>query len=334
MKPSNDKTILVTGATGLIGAALVRKFASQGMRVVAAVRNCAKAEAMFGGVDGVEIVRWDILERMGEDTCKSLGAVDWFVHAASETSSRAFVERPVDTIMSVMHGAENALDAARRLNVSSMVFLSTMEVYGSPERDNVTERDYGYLDPLAVRSCYPEAKRLAENLCVSYASQYAVPVKIARLTQTFGEGVAYNDGRVFADFARAIIERRPIVLKTEGTTARCYCYLGDAVDAIETILAKGENAQAYTVANEDTFCTIREMAEMLVAAHPEANSSVVFDFGDAAARGFAPPFRMKLDCSRLRALGWTPKVSLIEMFDKMIDDMKVANNGICNNSSL
>lgn len=331
---TQHSNVLVTGATGLIGAALARKFASQGLRVVAAVRNVAKAEAMFGDAKGVEIVRWDILDRMDDALCKSLGDIDWFVHAASETSSRAFVERPVDTIRSVVHGAENALDAARRLGVSSMVFLSTMEVYGAPDKDSVTERDYGYLDPVAVRSCYPEAKRLAENLCVAYASQYAVPVKIARLTQTFGEGVAYNDGRVFADFARAIIERRPIVLKTEGTTARCYCYLGDAVDAIETLLAKGENGQAYTVANEETFCTIREMAEMLVAAHPEANSSVVFDFGDAEKRGFAPPFRMKLDCARLRALGWTPKVGLLKMFDKMIDDMKAANYGNSNNSSL
>lgn len=322
MKPQNEQTVLVTGATGLIGSALVRKFASQAMRVIAAVRNPAKAETMFAGLDTVRIVRWDILDKMDVSLAASLGDVDWFIHAASETSSRAFVERPVDTIMSVVLGAENALDAARQLNVSSMVFLSTMEVYGAPEKDSVTERDYGYLDPIAVRSSYPEAKRLAENLCIAYASQYAVPVKIARLTQTFGEGVNYNDGRVFADFARAIIEHRPIVLKTEGTTARCYCYLGDAVEAIETILAKGENGQAYTVANEDTFCTIREMAEMLVNAHPEANSGVVFDFGDAEKRGFAPPFRMKLDCSRLRALGWTQKVGLVEMFNRMMDDMK------------
>ena len=203
-----------------------------------------------------------------------------------------------------------------------MVFLSTMEVYGAPECESVTERDYGYLEPLAVRSCYPEAKRMAENLCVSHSAQHGTPVKIARLTQTFGEGVAYDDGRVFAEFARAIIEHRDITLKTPGDTARCYCYLGDAVDAICTILAKGEVAQAYTVANEDTFCTIREMAEMLIARHPESGSRLVFDFAGAEKRGFAPPFRMKLDCSRIRALGWTPKVDLAGAFERMMQSMR------------
>ena len=98
--------------------------------------------------------------------------------------------------------------------------------------------------------------------------------------------------------------------------------IGDAVDAIETILEKGERGVPYTVANEETFCTIREMAEALCAAHPESGSKVVFDFSGASARGFAPPFRMRLDSSRLRALGWAPKVGLMEMFDRMMDGMR------------
>ena len=314
------ESVLVTGATGLVGGALVRHFAAQGRRVFAAVRNVDKARAMFGGVANVEIVEWDVTKLGGPSSCAD--AVDWLVHAASETASRAFVERPVETISSILDGTRNALEFARVAEVKAMVFLSTMEVYGAPTVEFVTERDYGYIDPVSVRSSYPEAKRMAENICVSYAKEYGVPVKIARLTQTFGEGVRYDDARVFAAFARAIIEKRDIVLKTEGTTARCYCYLGDAVAAIETILARGEPAVPYTVANEGTFCTIREMAEALCAAHPESGSKVVFDFTDAAAQGFAPPFRMRLDCSRLRALGWTPKVGLIEAFDRMIADMR------------
>ena len=312
--------VIVTGATGLIGSALVRHFAAKGRTVIAAVRNVAKARGSFGGIRGVEIVEWDVLSPAPRAITES--GASQFVHAAAETSSRAFVERPVETIQSVLCGTENALEAARALGVGSMVYLSSMEVYGAPTTDPVTECDYGWLDPTSVRSSYPEAKRMAETICAAYAAEHGVNVKIARLAQTFGEGVKYDDGRVFAEFARAILERRDIVLKTEGTTARCYCHVGDAVDAIETILEKGDRGVPYTVANDETFCTVREMAEALCAAHPESGSKVVFDFSGASARGFAPPFRMRLDSSRLRALGWAPKVGLMEMFDRMMDGMR------------
>lgn len=195
-----------------------------------------------------------------------------------------------------------------------------MEIYGAPAADPVTETDYGYLDPVAVRSSYPEAKRLAENLCISYNREYGVPVKIARLTQTFGPGVAYNDGRVFAEFARAVIERRDIVLKTAGRTARCYCHIDDAVSAIVTILGKGVAGEAYNVANPQTYCTIREMADRLAELHPMTH--VILDETDAAARGFAPEFRMRLSTSKLEALGWRPKHGLDAMFADLIADMR------------
>lgn len=312
-------TTLITGSTGLIGTALVRRFAAErGATVVAAARNVAKAEALFAEFANVKVVEWDVMRPAAFD----VGAVDRLVHAAAETASKAFVEKPVETIASVVDGTRNVLEFARRAGVKSMAYLSTMEVYGAPSAARVTEKDYGYLDPTAVRSSYPEAKRLAENLCVAYAKEYGVPVKVARLTQTFGEGVRYDDGRVFAEFARAVLEKRDIVLKTEGTTARCYCYLGDAVEAIATILEQGVAGEAYTVANEATFCTIREMAERLIAAHPESGSKLVIDTAGAETRGFAPPFRMNLDCAKLRALGWEPKVGLVEMYDRMMAAMQ------------
>lgn len=315
-----SRTVLVTGATGLLGAALVRDFARKGWQVVAAARNVAKAEELFAALENVRVAFWNVMEPARAGLWD--GAVDAIVHAASETSSPAFVERPVETIGSILEGTRNVLEFARARQVGAMVYLSTMEVYGAPSAALVTEKDYGYLDPTAVRSSYPEAKRMAENLCVAYASEYGVPVKIARLTQTFGEGVHYEDGRVFAEFARAVIERRDIVLKTEGTTARCYCYLGDAVAAIETILEKGDVAKPYTVANEETYCTVREMAERVIAANPSSGSRLVFDFADAGKRGFAPPFQMRLDCSRLRALGWAPRTGLDEMFSRLIAHMR------------
>ena len=301
-----DGSVLITGSTGLIGAALARQFAADGHVVLAAARNVVKAKAMFAGLENVRIVEWDVTRPLTPEELSAwtptVRKVDWLVHAACETSSRAFVEDPDGVRRVIVEGTRNVLAFAKAARVKSMVFLSTFEVM---------------LGLKGVRASYPDAKLAAEGLCRASGLR----VSIARLAQTFGEGVRYGDGRVFAEFARAILEKRDIVLKTEGTTARCYCSLGDAVEAIRILLEKGVRGEAYVVANEDTYCTIREMAEMLIAAHPESGSKLVIDTADAAARGFAPPFQMNLDSSPLRALGWMPKVGLIEMYDRMMAGM-------------
>lgn len=322
------ESVLVTGATGLIGAALVKKFAAEGRRVYAAARNVEKARAQFGGMANVEIVAWDVTKPGGPRSAATDGraalvaASDWLVHAAAETATKNFVERPVETIASILDGTRNVLEFARAAQVKSMVYVSSMEVYGTPSADPVTEADIGYLDPVRLRSNYPEAKRMAENLCVAYASEHGVPVKIARLAQTFGEGVRPEDNRVYAQFARAILSGRDIVLKTDGSASRCYCAVSDVVEAIAVLLARGANATPYTVANEATFCSVREMAERLIAAHPESGSRLVFDISEEAARSYPPSSRLKLDSSRLRALGWEPQVGLMEMFGRMMEGMR------------
>ena len=305
-------TILVTGATGLIGSALVKSLAVRNdANIIAAVRNIEAAQAMFADMSNVQVINWDVSRGLAYS-----GEIDTIVHAAAPTSSRDFVEHPVEVIDAIVDGTRNVLEAARRKAVKSMVFLSTMEVYGSPSVDNVTECDYGYLDPVSVRSSYPEAKRLAESMCVAYAKECGVPVKIARLTQTFGAGVKRGDARVFAQFGEAVASRRDIILHTTGRTARCYCSLRDAVTAIEAILDKGIAGEAYNVANPDTYCTIAEMAHNLARRHP--GSSVCFETDEAQNRGYAPEFRMKLDVTKLKDLGWAPTQGLDEMFDEMI----------------
>ena len=306
---------LVTGSTGLIGSALVRALARDGVRTIAAARNVEKANAMFGAMPSVRVLEWDVTKPVRFD-----GDIGTIVHAAAETSSRAFVEKPVETICSVLDGTRNALALAREKNVRAFVYLSTMEVYGAPDADPVSESDYGYLDPTAVRSSYPEAKRLAENLCVAHLAEYGTPVRIARLAQTFGEGAKRGDGRVFAQFAEAIADGRDIVLHTEGRTARCYCHVDDAVDAIRLLAERGRDGEAYNIANPETFCTIREMAEKLCAAHPP--SRVVFDTSLAKGRGYAPEFRMRLSAGKAEALGWRARVGLMEMFERLVSEFR------------
>lgn len=314
--------VLITGATGLIGSALVRSFAAEGRRVLAVVRNVVRARALFAALPGVEIVEWDITRPFGLEFSTLDFRHGLLVHAAAETTTRNFVEKPVETISSILDGTRNVLEFARAVQVSSMVYLSSMEVYGTPSSETVTESDIGYLDPVRLRSNYPEAKRMAENICVAYANEYGVPVKMARLAQTFGEGVRPEDNRVYAQFARAVLAGRDIVLKTDGSAARCYCAVSDAMEAIRVLLGKGENATPYTVANEATFCSVREMAERLIAAHPESGTRLVFDISEESLRAYPPSASLKLDSSRLRALGWRPRVGLLEMYERMMAGMR------------
>ena len=149
-------------------------------------------------------------------------------------------------------------------------------------------------------------------------------MKIARLSQTFGTGVDYNDGRVFAEFARCAIEGRDIVLHTQGNTVRSYCYTKDAVSADLTILTKGNTAEAYNVTNMETAVSIREMAQLVCETIGEGKIKVVVEIPEnIASFGYNPEMVIKLDTGRLTALGWKPGTGLVKMYEKMAESMKM-----------
>lgn len=310
--------ILISGATGLIGQALVRSLISTDAYVIAAVRNREKAIKLLGK----ESERLKYL--VCDVTSMKIGAmdVDYIIHAASQTSSKAFVNEPVETIMTAIQGTKNMLDIARKSKVKGFVYLSTMEVYGSPStNEKIDEKHSTNLNTMKVRSCYPESKRMCENLCVSYANEYGVPAKIVRLTQTFGPGVSYDDGRVFAEFARCVIEEKDIILHTKGETRRNYLYTKDAVDAILTVLKKGDIGEAYNAANEETYCSIYEMACLVAEKCANNTIKVIINEDEENQFGYAPVLSMNLDTSKLRRLGWMPTCGLERMFNEMIKYM-------------
>ncbi len=322
------KNVLITGATGLIGSQIVmglleaNSINNLNINVFACVRNTDKAKKVFEKYqndDKLHFVIYDINESLSIDE-----PIDYIIHGASITDSRMFVEKPVETIMTIITGTRNMLEFAKQKQVAGMVFLSTMEVYGIPDDTfpGIKETDIGYLNPMEVRSSYPEAKKLVECLCASYAKEYGVPVCVARLTQTFGAGVSYDDNRVFAQFARCVIEKNNIVLRTEGKTVRNYLYTADAVIALLVLLTKGKGGEAYNVANSDIEVSIKEMAEFVIDTFPEAGIKLCFDIAeDAGKLGYAPTFVMRLDTSKLIELGFKPKVSLAEMYRRMIESM-------------
>ena len=324
-----NKTVLVTGATGLIGSQLVMSLLNANaeknldLKVIAVVRNKQKAEKIFKYADNksLEFIVQDILKPFNIES-----TVDYIVHGASMTGSKDFVDYPVETIKTAIQGTENILELAKEKSIDGMVYLSSLEVYGVVDFsiDKVTEDMFGTIDPMSVRSSYSEGKRMVECLCSSYASEYKIPIKVARLCQTFGAGVNYSDNRVFAQFARSIIEGKDIVLKTDGSTERNYCYIRDAIAGILTLLLNGESGQAYNIANKDTLISIRGMAEMLIEKYPESGSKLVFDIAeDATKLGYNPKVKMNLDTQKIEKLGWKAEVGLEVMFEHLIESMKL-----------
>lgn len=313
-------SFLITGATGLIGSSLIHCLLAldRDIRIVAPVRNMQKAYAMFEeGTKTIELIDCDFLSF----DYNTIGSVDYIVHCAAPTSSKFFVEHPVETFDTIIKGTSVLLKYARNHPVKGFVYLSSLEVYGSISDDSqpITEDIQGYWDPMNVRSSYPVAKRASENLCCSYAHQYGVPVSVARLTQTTGAGIAKDDNRVIAQFARLAAEGHDIILHTTGEAARPYCYTTDAVSAILYLLLRGEIGEAYNVANEKTYISARGMAEYLkeyfnpaINVRMELNNNM----------GYAPVTKLCLSTEKLMALGWQPRYGLKEMFERLIQYLK------------
>ncbi|MCM1438262.1 MAG: NAD(P)-dependent oxidoreductase [Roseburia sp.] len=317
--------ILITGASGLIGKSLVKSLilrrTQEPIEVIALVRNKEKAVQAFCDLpqEHLHYLLCDVCNFKAEN----LG-VNYIIHCASKTSSKDFVSTPVEVILNSVCGTKNLLEFARVNPVNGFVYLSTMEIYGTPQTDDkITENHPSNIDTMSVRSSYPESKRLCEAMCAAYFSEYNVPAKVVRLTQTFGEGIDYNDKRVFAEFARCLIEKRDIILKTKGETKRNYICTDDAVNAILTVLIKGASGEAYNVANEDTYCSIYEMANMMAANFGEGVVNVkIEETADVEKLGYAKTLKMNLSTDKLRALGWKAETDLITAFEKMISSLR------------
>lgn len=325
----SNSTILVTGATGLIGSLCIKAIAAYNwqydtkIKVIALARSADKVKTIFADewnnnlLKNVDFIYQDISEYLPS----SLNC-DYMIHTANSTTSKYFMTNPVEVIESIYTGTKRILDFAVEKKVKGVVYLSSMEVFGRVDSENrIGEEELGYIDIQNVRSCYSEGKRLAELLCKSYASEYNLPVRTARLAQTFGAGISKTENRVFAQFARSAMAGKNIVLHTEGKSVGNYCYTRDVIKALFLLLQEGERGDAYTVVNEDTTMTIAEMAHLVAEQFSAGKSEVVFEISEDNQFGYAPDTKMCLSGEKLRRLGWKPEVSLAEMYQRMLPDL-------------
>lgn len=310
---------LVTGATGYIGSMLVAELLRQGCQVTVLVRDPEKLPAAWR--ESLPVIRADLTEPIKRWPLPESWKKLHIFHCAAATQSAEMVRHPVEVADSIVLGTRHMLELARRFGAESMVYLSSMEVYGQISCEagqRIGEETLGQVDLTQPRSCYPMAKRMAENYCCLYAQQYGVPVKIARLAQTFGRGVPATDNRVFAQFARAVESGTDIVLHTPGTSMGNYCDLDDALQALLFLDVHGEPGQAYNVVNEENTMMIREMAQMVAARLAQGRIRVVFDIPADNRYGYAAPTGLRLSGQKLRDLGWQATTPLVEMYRKLL----------------
>ena len=314
-----QKTYLIAGAAGYIGRMLIHNLrgSDKDAHIFALVRDAGKAAAVLP-LD-VEILVGDVTDKAAMGAIR--GEFDYLIHAAAVTQSREMISCPVETADGIVLGTRNVLELARRLTVKSMVYLSSMEVYGKidcSDGHRVGEGELGDIEISNLRSCYPLGKRMAEYYCFAFAKEYGVPVKIARLAQTFGRGVSAGDNRVFAQFAQAAKDGKDIVLHTEGRSMGNYCAIDDVIDAILLLLEKGENGEAYNIVNEEITMTIREMAELVASEISGEKSRVIIEASEANVHGYAPDTGLRLSAEKMMLLGWRPTKNLKQMYMDMM----------------
>lgn len=318
----SNKSILVTGCTGLIGSVLVKvlieanKEYDLGIHILGQARSKQKVKDTFG--DDLT----DISIIYSNDFTFSVPC-DYIIHTASPTTSKYFVEKPVETIDTIFQSTKLMLEMAKRYG-ASFVFLSSMEEYGVPYDPNeiMTEEKIGIIDHLSTRSSYPEGKRMCECMCMAYTSEYGLRTEIVRLAQTFGAGLPLTDNRVSMQFAKSVIENKDIILHTEGKSLSNYCYLTDAIIGILTIAAKGKTGNAYNVCNDTETRSIFEIANLVASKVANNSIRVKKDIPRDHDFGYAPDTTLRLNSDKLRQLGWKPRVDMIEGYKRLVDYLK------------
>ncbi len=316
-----ESTFLITGSTGLIGSILIHSLIAlnRDIHIIAPVRNVEKGKDLFDD-DELKWIRFVECDLTSYDY-SDIHDVNYIIHCAAPTSSKFFVEYPVETFNVIYQATYRLLEYARSKAIKSFVYLSSLEVYGTIMDDSslVTEDVQGYVNPMEVRSSYPMAKRAAENLCCLYAKEYGVNVKVARLTQTTGAGVSDNDNRVIVQFCRLAAQGNDIVLHSRGNSARPYCYTMDAISAILYILLKGFCGHAYNVANEDSYISAKDLALYI---QKNFNPDISVKHKISYDMGYAQETRLRLSTKKLHSLGWENKYSLYQILDNLIKSIQ------------
>ena len=295
------KRILVTGGAGFIGSHLCRRLLELGNEVIV-------ADNLFtGSKDNIrellynpffEFIRHDISEPLYVEA-------DQIYNLACPASPIHYQYDPIKTTKTSVLGALNMLGLAKRTK-ARILQASTSEVYGDPQMHPQTEEYHGNVNPIGIRSCYDEGKRVAETLFFDYYRQHHVDIRIIRIFNTYGPNMAFNDGRVVSNFIVQALSNQDITICGDGSQTRSFCFVSDLVEAMIAYMncEKPDLTGPYNVGNP-AECTIRELAEAVIRL-TNSKSRLIFK-----PLPMDDPVRRKPDISRIKEeIGWEPKVDL------------------------
>ncbi len=304
-------SILVTGAAGLICSAVVDLMAAAnemydlGLQIYAAGRNEEKMRARFCAIEGkpyFHFVQYDAGKALSFDF-----HADYIIHGASIAHPAAMQKQPVETMTGNFDGILNLLNYAKEQNSKRLLFVSSSEVYGKRAdqariNEPFAEDEYGFVDLLNPRSCYSVSKRAAETMCASFAAEYGIESVIVRPGHIYGPTAARSDTRVSSAFAYRAADGEDLVMKSDGSQLRSYCYVLDTASAMLTVLLLGKAQEAYNISNPDSIITIRQMAEELAKAGEVALKLELPS--ESEKKAFNPMPNSSLNSQKLEALGW------------------------------
>ena len=302
------KRTLVTGGAGFLGSFLCEKLLDQGHEVIALDNFYTGSRKNISHLldhPSFELIRHDIVEPI-------LLEVDWIFNMACPASPIHYQYNPVKTVKTSVMGAINMLGLAKRVS-ARILQASTSEVYGDPEIHPQQESYWGSVNPIGLRSCYDEGKRVAETLMMDYHRQNQVDIKLVRIFNTYGPRMHINDGRVVSNFIVGALKEEPLEIFGDGEQTRSFCYVSDLIDVILKMMNKDDFIGPVNIGNPGEF-TIRELAEkILKLTGSRSKIQVKQERSD-------DPVRRRPDISLAREkLGWEPSVDLEEGLGKTIE---------------
>ena len=323
----SGRSLLITGGAGFLGYYLVQSVLEwndtldSGRAKVILLDNFRRGIPQWLGNlrdrNDLDLLTHDITEPFPEE----VGAVDFVIHAAGIASPGLYRRIPIETMDANVGGLRNLLDASvhwKRLgsSPSGFLFYSSSEIYGDPTPENIpTPETYrGNVSCTGPRACYDESKRFGETLAVNFARVHDLPITIVRPFNNYGPGMKINDGRVIADFCRAVLDSRDIDMFSDGSPTRTFCYVADAVIGYYKALLVGRPGESYNIGTESPEISMRDLAEAVAAAGRELlgyEGRVRLTLNPEADYLTDNPSRRCPDLTKARTeLGYSPTISL------------------------